>query len=84
MERIGDILRRYKQPNVTYLLAAIVGLLIVLVWLEYQSNKIAIRNHNLEVIAAIMACGEDEDAKTEYCETAIGEFMLPELGLFTR
>ncbi len=77
---------RYEQ--VLVILASIaVGLLGVAVWLQFQQHEVAVRSHNLDVFYKSLTCGDlplGSDTNEAACEQAIGEFVLPEDGLFTR
>ena len=77
---------RYEQ--VLVILAAIaVGLFAVSVWVGYREHQVAVRTHNLDVFYKSLTCGDlplGSDTNEAACEQAIGEFVLPEEGLFTR
>ena len=80
------MIERYEQ--VLMILAAIaVGLFAVSVWLDYHEHQVAVRSHNLNVFYKSLTCGDlplGSDTNEAACEQAIGKFMLPEDGLFTR
>lgn len=84
-QRVKDI---YRQKDYMYLcLLVVIVLLSLLVWVEYQENKIRVRAHNLNAFYLSQTCGDlplGGDTNEEACEMAIGEFMLLEKGLFTR
>ncbi len=69
------------------LAAAAVGLYAASVWLDYREHQVAVRSHNLDVFYKSLTCGDlplGSDTNEAACEQAIGKFMLPEEGLFTR
>ena len=51
--------------------------------IERRRNEIMTRNHNLDVFYKSMTC-DDMAVDVEACEMAVGGFMLPDGGLFTR
>ncbi len=67
--------------------AVAVGLYAVSVWQDYREHQVAVRAHNLDVFYRSLTCGDlplGSDTNEAACEQAIGEFVLPEDGLFTR
>ncbi len=70
------------------MLAAIAGgLFAVSVWVGFREHQVAVRSHNLDVFYKSLTCGDlplGSDTNEAACEQAIGEFVLPEDGLFTR
>lgn len=72
---------------ISYLLAAIVGLLFVLLLVEFRENKITTRAHNLNTFYLSQTCGDlplASGTNESACQESIGEFMLRESRLFTR
>ncbi len=69
------------------LAAAAVGLFAVSVWVDYREHQVAVRSHNLNVFYKSLTCGDlplGSDTNEAACEQAIGEYVVPERGLFTR
>ncbi len=67
--------------------AVAVALYAVSVWLEYREHQVSVRSHNLDVFYKSLTCGDlplGSGTNEAACEQAIGEFVLPEDGLFTR
>ena len=81
---IGD-----TQYRVSVLILGSFGLLVLvlLVWVNTWRYDVAVRSHNLEVFYKSLTCDDlpiGHGSKTAACEQAIGEYVLPQMGLFTR
>ena len=77
------------QYRVSVLILGSFGLLVfvLLVWVNTWRYDVAVRSHNLDVFYKSLTCDDlpiGDGLNTAACEQAIGEFILPELGLFTR
>ena len=67
----------------TLLIGAVITTALLL-YSAHLDRQVAIRNHNLDVMAEIMRCSKHESVNSDDCEMTMGKFMLPETGLFTR
>ena len=63
--------------------AVAAGCLVLLAGIELAQYRVAVRSHNLDVFYKSLTC-DDLPTDVKACELAIGKFMLPEGGLFTR
>ena len=69
------------------LAVAAVVLYGISVLMQYRLHEVAVRSHNLDVFYKSLTCDDlplKGDTNVAACEVAIGEFVLPEMGLFTR
>ena len=78
-----------EQRDKVFLALAVgaVALLAVGVFVEYRQGQTAVRAHNLDVFYKSLTCDDlplKSDTNVAACEKAIGEYVLPEAGLFTR
>ena len=80
-----DLGRTRLDYRFAFLATAIAAVIIyaLATGVAYKQHHLAVRAHNLDVFYKSLTC-DDLPTDVTRCQTAIGQFMIPESGLFTR